>query len=92
MRKLKLRIDELAVDSFETLEGSSPPGTVFGRETEVEICGSEWGTGQPTCQQWATCEGRYETCNLNGGCFTMDADQSCVPCGHTVRTNPCTCP
>ena len=36
MRKLRLDLDTLAVDSFRTADGSGVPGTVKGAENEYE--------------------------------------------------------
>jgi hypothetical protein len=43
MKKLRLNIDEVRVDSFETVEADAPAGTVLGREnliTRTQVCGS----------------------------------------------------
>lgn len=43
MKKLRLDIDQVRVDSFETVEAEAPVGTVFGREdlvTRTNYCGT----------------------------------------------------
>lgn len=92
MKKLKLELDRLQVQSFDTGGDGTPVGTVKGngatdyqctalsgccltdwascvgcKDTEVASCGFyctdltfcaqyECGTGEETCQAWATCE------------------------------------
>ncbi|HEX8692104.1 MAG TPA: hypothetical protein VF746_06785 [Longimicrobium sp.] len=60
MKKLKLDLDGLAVDSFATLAGTAHRGTVDGREprpTLETICGSTWLVSNPTCRP---CTPRYQ--------------------------------
>lgn len=43
MKKLRLDIEEVSVDSFRTEEGDASPGTVLGREEPASrsvVCGS----------------------------------------------------
>ncbi|HEU0055571.1 MAG TPA: hypothetical protein VFQ39_20425 [Longimicrobium sp.] len=41
MKKVKLKIEELSVESFPTDQGVARPGTVFGQETQIaDSCGS----------------------------------------------------
>jgi hypothetical protein len=67
MRKLKLHLDDLRIDSFSTTPAEKPKGTVFGEQcTCYTQCTCP---GCPTCD--ASCDG---TCNAscNGTC-----DASC---------------
>ncbi len=64
--KLKLKLDDLAVDSFDTTVTETSRGTVFGEQcTCWTQCGQNTCPGCPTCD--ATCNG---TCNAscNGTC------------------------
>ncbi|HVX41149.1 MAG TPA: hypothetical protein VHB25_16400 [Gemmatimonadaceae bacterium] len=49
MKKIRLNLDDLQVDSFETTEpDSTRPGTVFGMASDPTVCG--WGTcGNTDC-------------------------------------------
>jgi hypothetical protein len=70
MRKLKLQLDDLAVESFGTLEGGSWRGTVQGFYTVIaqgcdpNSVGNTCG-GDSTCEQHDTCA--YETCGFDCG-------------------------
>ncbi|HEX6747203.1 MAG TPA: hypothetical protein VF092_07870 [Longimicrobium sp.] len=60
MRKLKLDLDALAIDSFSTADAVAGHGTVAGREMQPTIktfCGSTWLESNPTC---CPCTPRYE--------------------------------
>ena len=65
MAKLKLCLEQLAVESFESVgPAADARGTVHGQEaTEVETCG-----GYPTCFYAETCE-NWPTCYID---CTMD--------------------
>ena len=57
--KLKLNLDQLSVDSFDTTRSEKPKGTVFGEQcTCYTNCTCP---GCPTCD--ATCRG-YGTCGI----------------------------
>jgi hypothetical protein len=50
MKKLKLEIEELAVESFATAEGTAEPGTVRAYATEMgRTCGFDNTCGPETC-------------------------------------------
>lgn len=49
MRKLKLDLDELQVDSFTTATAREFVGTVKGHETELLGCSMYCGTAEGTC-------------------------------------------
>ena len=71
MNKLKLKLDDLQVDTFQTTPASKEKGTVFGEQcTCWTQCGQNTCPGCPTCD--ATCNG---TCNAscNGTCASCGA-------------------
>jgi hypothetical protein len=60
MRKLKLDLDALAVDSFRTFGAPAWRGTVGSRELQPTLktfCGSTWLETNPTC---CPCTPRHE--------------------------------
>lgn len=61
MNKLRLKLDELAVESFEAHAADGERGTVFGEDSD---------SGEPvdTCQR--SCNGtcRWQTCNVPWAC------------------------
>ena len=83
MHKLKLELDLLAVESFETLKTDAPRGTVEAF-LPTRICNTEefscWGTClscAPSCA--GTCDGSCaNTCEATCG-YTCD-DPSCATC------------
>lgn len=93
MKKMKLILEQLAVDSFETAAAPEPRGTVFGEQNSgyftICTCG-----GQPTCDGNATCLGY--TCAASCDLWTCDGhtcdasecwvDTCAFTCGHTC---PC---
>lgn len=86
MSKLKLQLDDLAVESFDTSAARSEKGTVFGEECTCPTnCTCP---GCPTCANYATCDATCpETCddlscaNSCGG--------TCVSCEGTCRPRDC---
>ncbi|WP_420130228.1 hypothetical protein [Longimicrobium sp.] len=79
MAKLKLNLDQLTVDSFDTAVKSAKKGTVF-----AEQCTCWTQCGQNTCPGCPTC----------GGCDTWDAtcascDGTCDSCGQTCYHSDC---
>jgi hypothetical protein len=83
MRKIKLDIDELDVESFEPSEGNGERGTVRGLLTAYyEIC-YEGDTWQATC----TCE---PTCNADT-CYNCPtpACPTQSTCGERTCTGMC---
>ncbi|HEX8692106.1 MAG TPA: hypothetical protein VF746_06795 [Longimicrobium sp.] len=59
MRKLKLELEELAVDTFATLPETAGRGTVGAREevpTLRTVCSPSLLDSNPTCCPWR-CEG-----------------------------------
>lgn len=78
MHKLKLVMDDLRVESFETIAAAKEKGTVIGAEcTCYSACTCP---GCPTCD--ATCP---NTC-----AFTCD-DRTCYSCDGTCETCGATC-
>jgi hypothetical protein len=84
MRKLKLTLDDLAVESFVTHEGTEPAGTVHGQWHPSMGCDTVNATcdGGDTCGG-ATCDGVNHTCALS--CDTCDQ----YHCG-TIQGYDCT--
>ncbi|HEX2081653.1 MAG TPA: hypothetical protein VHG08_28375 [Longimicrobium sp.] len=77
--KLKLDLDQLAVDSFDTEARATPKGTVFGE--------------QCTCYTNCTCPG-CPTCDAscNGTCGENTCQASCNgTCGDTCNCSGYTC-
>ncbi|HEU0012485.1 MAG TPA: hypothetical protein VFQ45_02315 [Longimicrobium sp.] len=86
MRKLKLDLDELEVQSFDTTtDPGAPRGTVHGAETDEETCEKScwWGTCELHCSGGGTCNepgpcvwtpdiSCYQTCNAPGGPCVQD--------------------
>ena len=71
MRKIKLQVDELSVDTFETLkERGGQRGTVYGRFTET--CPSNHyctNVGSPTCTP-ELCQGEETASPRERRCVT----------------------
>jgi hypothetical protein len=83
MRKLNLRLEDLAVESFQTVGVDGRRGTVRGQEATFwwSMCGHSC---DGTCNE--TCEGQF-TCKMDTTCagdFTCDYNQTCrgqLTCG-----------
>jgi hypothetical protein len=81
--KLKLKIEDLAVDSFATMTGEKAKGTVFGEQcTCWTACGQNTCPGCPTCD--VSCNGTcVASCNGTCNCPTENTcgyscDYSCA--------------
>ena len=98
MNKLKLRLDDLQVDTFQTTSAPKQKGTVFGEQcTCWTYCGQNTCPGCPTCN--ASCNGSCDV-SCNGSCaVTCDAscygtcdgytcDYSCECTTETQATSP----
>ena len=75
MRKLRLQLEDLRIDSFTTTSSQKEKGTVFGEQCTCQTACS--CPGCPTCD--ASCNGTCGgTCDAscNGTC-----DWSCETCG-----------
>jgi len=71
MRKLKLQLDDLQVDTFQTTPAQKPKGTVFGEQCTCHTnCTCP---GCPTC--YASCNGTCDA-SCNGSCGAT-CDASC---------------
>jgi hypothetical protein len=73
MNKLKLHLEDLRIDSFQTTSGEKPEGTVFGE--------------QCTCYTQCTCPG-CPTCDAscNGTCDAtcdVSCNDTCASCAVT---------
>jgi hypothetical protein len=97
MRKLKLNIDALSVESFAPSETRDRQGTIVGHETEFETCftceeACGGGSLYQTCVGWHTCHG-IATCNFVTGCYTENGIYTCdADCPDATRHVTCTCP
>ncbi|HEU0051545.1 MAG TPA: hypothetical protein VFQ39_00165 [Longimicrobium sp.] len=80
MKKLRLQVDELRIDTFDTLPRERARGTVDGHEDTIFI----WPvTLLCTGKEDATC---YEDCT------TQDEDLSCMPGCESMTIHAFTCP
>jgi hypothetical protein len=88
--KLKLKLDDLAVDSFDTIPMEKSKGTVFG-----EQCTCWTACGQNTCPGCPTCDGSCnDTCvaSCNGTCNCPTNDTCGWSCDYSCMCNsnqPC---
>jgi len=72
MKKLKLHLEDLQVDTFQTTAPEKPKGTVFGEQcTCYTNCTCP---GCPTC--YASCNGTCQV-SCNGDCSGATCDASC---------------
>lgn len=86
MNKLKLQLDELRVDSFDTTPVQKQKGTVYGEQcTCYTICTCP---GCPTCD--ASCNGTCDDANTCGN--TCNGEWTCqqvTECGASGSPNEC---
>jgi hypothetical protein len=72
MNKLKLRLDDLRVDTFQTASAQKEKGTVFGEQSGA-TCMADFGTCAYSCK--ATCHGScppgtcYFSCPVIDTCY-----------------------
>jgi hypothetical protein len=74
MKKIKLDLDDLKVESFDT----TPEGTVYGYGTCPTFCGT--CAGQATCDStcYASCGGTCDTCPATGcSCPVRECNETC---------------
>ena len=83
MKKLKLNLDELKIESFETsVQKPNNKGTIIGNTLETDDAPTCYNTYQYTCPE--TCAGAYtcdakNTCQVTcGNCETYEGD-TCSP-------------
>jgi hypothetical protein len=99
MKKLKLELDELQVESFQTERGMVQRGTVKGNAPPTSFCTEyidcTWDFGCET--QLASCEGTCNTCaggscegTCGGSCYGT-CDASCNTCGYSCYESDCAC-
>lgn len=79
MKKLLLELEDLSVESFDTLPGRGRwgDGTVFGH------------TGQPSCHDFGCWSQANPTC-LGGGCQTNEATCNTIEPGTACSNDLCT--
>jgi hypothetical protein len=82
MNKLKLDLDELKVESFDTDGSPGSKGTVYAHAPYTYMCESV-----PECQTDWSCEGRVSMCDWNCSTPPPTNDISCSCPGAS-----CTCP
>jgi len=81
MRKLKLDLDDLTVEAFDTVTTHAPDGTVVGYgPTLTAQCGSCWISCNGTCPLPCT-GGFYSECCTGDGCnptFDYSCGEACT--------------
>ena len=86
MNKLKLRLEDLRVDTFQTTPVQKEKGTVFGEQCTCPTnctCPGQWTCGDVTCAAQATCvdETCADTCD-NFTCLATCGFSNCeTRCG-----------
>jgi hypothetical protein len=81
MAKLKLNLDQLTVDSFDTAAAAEEKGTVFGEQcTCYTNC---------TCPGCPTCDHTYCGQHTCDNCLDTYNDCTFYPCGPTDVANTC---
>jgi hypothetical protein len=78
MKKLRLELDALEVESFEVARTGSSTGTVHGHNTKTQCHTSPDRTcaGYPTCGPFTACD---TVCNYTQTCET-ECEQTCFSC------------
>lgn len=77
--KLKLHLEDLTIDTFNTTSPSRSRGTVFGEQcTCWTQCGQNTCPGCPTCEGYNTCG---ESCNGTCGAASCDCTYGEYTCG-----------
>jgi len=102
MKKLKLQLDELQVESFQTARGHATRGTVQGNAPPTSMCTDyidcTWDFGCET--QVASCNGSCgNTCDAtcgscNGTCYGScygSCDATCFSCEYSCYESGCAC-
>lgn len=94
MRKLRLDMDNLVVESFEIDGVQSRRGTVMGR-ANTDSCSVEWGLCPNPCDTihaFCTQQGCYNTmvCDTNEtACVGRSCQLSCGSCNATCAPETC---
>jgi hypothetical protein len=103
--KLRLKLDNLHVESFETAGSDTRPGTVLGLEAPTDYCipsvnmagcsvdGYSCMGGCPTGTYCETASGRAPSCNENNtvGCSNYCQGASAFPCNSDTCWGGNTC-
>jgi hypothetical protein len=98
MKKMKLNLEQLAVDSFDTSAAAEKRGTVFGEQCTCPTnCTCP---GCPTCYEscngtcgdscYGTCAGQHTCDGTCDSCYFTQCANSCYGCP-TVSGAPCEC-
>jgi hypothetical protein len=83
MAKLKLQLEDLTIDSFDTSPAKKEKGTVFGEQcTCWTYCGQNTCPGCPTCGN--TCNGTCDASACNGTC-DASCNGTCYSCNWTCE-------
>ena len=84
--KLKLKLEDLSVDSFDTMRSDKARGTVFGEQCTCPTACS--CPGCPTCD--ASCNGTCDPSCAESCLSTCDVScLSCNTCEHTCDGDTC---
>ena len=86
MNKLKLDLEELKVESFDTDGSSEAMGTVHAHAPYTYMCESV-----PECQTYWSCEGAASRCDWLCS-VTSDFSCSCPEASCSCPAASCTCP
>jgi hypothetical protein len=87
MRKITLRLESLAVESFHTTDPAQDEGTVVAHQRTAYCSVSCEGTciqTACTCPEYGTC---YQSCN--GTCLNYSCQNSCLDTCATCGINTC---
>jgi hypothetical protein len=94
---MKLNLDQLAVDSFDTSAAPEKRGTVFGEQctcpTNCTCPGCPTCEGYATCGGdtcWETCAGQYSCDGTCDSCYFTRCAQTCWNCP-TASGGVCEC-
>jgi len=89
MKKLKLEVDELKVESFQAERGDAARGTIRGQgEGSYEIgCETVYASRDGSCE--GTC---FASCNATcGGSCYGSCDATCFSCDDSCYESGCAC-
>jgi hypothetical protein len=93
MKKLKLQLDELQVESFQTARAEAPGGTVRGNAptwfcTEQIDCTWDYGCETEAASCNGSCQSCADTCGVScyGSC-----NATCASCDYSCYESGCAC-
>ncbi|HEU0054604.1 MAG TPA: hypothetical protein VFQ39_15560 [Longimicrobium sp.] len=92
MKKLRLELDTLAVESFDTTRDDMRRGTVRGMETDYTVCLGNCGepTGGGYCS--GTCANYTTSCDTEyTNCGDRTCDYTCGSCNASCAGVPTSC-